>query len=105
METLAKTYTVKPQLVSCPPTTRVNPLPQQQASYRNQFFLTLRRLVMNIKVWLVYLRLMVQQLANLQTSFQQQIAAPGTALGASTNINSSTMNFDISFDLHVFRIQ
>ena len=43
-----------------------------------------------------------QQLANLQTSFQQQIAALGATLGASTNLNSSTMNFDIPSSLPMY---
>ena len=37
----------------------------------------------------------VQQFTNLQTSFQQQTAALGAALGASTNLNSNIVNYDI----------
>ena len=51
-----ETYTMKLRLVSCLPTTKINSLLQQQASRNNQFFLILRRLVMNIKIQLVYLR-------------------------------------------------
>lgn len=39
-----------------------------------------------------------QQLANLQTNFQQ-ISALWAALGASTNLNSRTMNSGIPFNL------
>ena len=56
IETLAKTYTVKTRLVSCPPTTEVNSLSRQQASRSNRIFLIMCHLIMNIKVQLVYFR-------------------------------------------------
>lgn len=43
-----------------------------------------------------------QQLANLQASFQQQIAAFGAALGASTNLDQSAGNSGIQSDLLMY---
>ena len=53
---LSQSYTMKPRLVSCPPTTEVNSLPRKQAFPSNQVFLIICCLVMNIKVRLVYPR-------------------------------------------------
>lgn len=44
----------------------------------------------------------VQQLANLQASFQQQIAALGVALSASTHLGQSAVNSGVSSDLPMY---
>ena len=86
MKTLPQTYTMKPRLVSRPPTTtQVNSMLRQQGlphhvlpSSEHQGLISLSPL-----------------------TTQQQIVA-FELLGASTNLNSNVMNFDIPFDLLMY---
>ena len=72
-------------------TIEVNSLLRKQASRGSRVFLIMYLLVQSLVG--LFLVMVQQQLTNLHTSFQQQIAALSEALGTSTNSkNSATLS-------------